>query len=102
MKNNKLDEKLSKLEKEFGLSRTSSQKKVERIRTGYFCLDYVLDEIKLVEGGHKIELYGRESSGKSTFAKLITAKYQQLDKVCVWVVSEGFDEEWATHLGVCR
>ena len=101
MSNKELDKKLSELEKNFGLQRKSStNKKVEKIRTGYYALDYVLDEIKIVEGGHKIELYGKESSGKTTFAKKIVAKYQKLGKVCVWIVSEGFDEEWAKKMGI--
>ncbi len=100
MANKKLDKKLAELEKNFGLQRTSKVKKVERIRTGYYALDYVLDEIKLVKGGHRIELYGKESSGKSTFAKIIAATYQKMDKIVVWIVSEGFDEEWAEHLGI--
>lgn len=100
MSNKELDKKLDELEKNFGLQRKSKIKEVERIRTGIYCLDYVLDEIKLAEGGHKIELYGKESTGKTTFAKKIVAKYQALGKVCVWIVSESFHEEWAKKMGV--
>jgi len=96
-----LNDKLSQLEKNFGLKRASSQKNVEFIRTGIYSLDYVLDGgLQLVEGGHKIEFYGKESSGKTTFAQKVVAKYQKLDKVCVWVVSESFHKDWAKKLGV--
>lgn len=100
MSNKDLDKKLTELEKNFGLQRTSKTKDVEIIRTGNYALDYVIDGIKLVEGGHKIEFYGKESSGKTTFAKRVVAKYQELDKICVWIISESFHEEWAKKMGV--
>jgi len=100
-KKQNLDDRLSDLEKNFGLQRKpSTNKKIEKIRTGYFAFDYVIDEIKLVEGGHRIELYGKESSGKSTFAHILATTFQKLGKIVVWIVSEGFDEEWANHWGV--
>ena len=93
--------KLDALEKEFGLKKASSLKQVENIRTGIYAFDYVLDNgLKLAEGGHKIELYGRESSGKTTFALYTVKRYQELGKTCVWVVSESFRENWAKQLGV--
>jgi len=100
MSNKELDKKLSELEKNFGLQRKPKTKEVGKIRTGYFGFDYVMDEIKLVEGGHRIELYGKESSGKSTFAHILAATYQKLGKVVVWIVSEGYDTKWAEHWGV--
>lgn len=99
--NKDLDKKLKELEKSFGLKRTSNHKEVEKIKTGIYAFDYVLGEgIQLCEGGHKIELSGRESSGKTTFALRTVAKFQELGKVCVWVVSERFDDNWATKMGV--
>ena len=99
--NKDLDKKLTELEKNFGLKRTSKSKEVEIIRTGLFAFDYVLGQgIQLCEGGHKIELSGKESSGKSTFSLRTVAKFQKLDKVCVWVVSERFDDKWAEINGV--
>ena len=100
MSNKDLDKKLTELEKNFGLQRTSKSKDVETIRTDVYALDYTLDGIKLVEGGHKIELYGNPSSGKTTFALKIVAKYQKLGKICVWVISESFHEDWAKKMGV--
>ncbi len=95
-----LDKKLTELERNFGLKRASSQKEVEVIRTGIYALDYVLDGIKLCEGGHKIEFYGNESSGKTTFALQVVKKFQKLGKTCVWIVSESFHGEWAKQLGI--
>ncbi len=100
MNKEQLNKKLTELEKNFGLKRASKTKEVKTIRTDVYALDYVLDGIKIVEGGHKIEFYGRESSGKTTFAKKVVAKYQKEDKICVWIVSESFHEEWAKQMGV--
>lgn len=102
MKDNdkELDKKLTELEKNFGLKKASSQKEVETIRTGIYALDYVMDGIKLCEGGHKIEFYGNESSGKTSFALKVVKRFQELGKTCVWIVSESFHGEWAEILGV--
>ena len=96
----KLNKRLKELEQQFGLKRASKIKPVEVIKTNIHALDYVIDGIKLTEGGHKIEFYGKESSGKTTFAKKVVARYQELDKICVWIVSESFHEEWAQKMGV--
>ena len=57
----KLNKKLKELEQQFGLKRASKIKPVEVIKIGIYALDYVMDGIKLTEGGHKIEFYGKES-----------------------------------------
>ena len=95
-----LDKKLKDLEKNFGLKRASTQKEFETIRTGIYPLDYVMDGIKLCEGGHKLEFFGNESSGKTTFALKVVKRFQELKKTCVWVVSESFHGDWAEKLGV--
>lgn len=96
-----LDKKLTDLEKQFGLKKASEIEKTEFVRTGVYAFDYVMDGgIQIVEGGHKIELYGRESSGKTTFALKTVAKYQSLGKTCIWVVSESFHGDWAKNMGV--
>lgn len=100
VKKSELDSKLTELERNFGLEKASSQKEVEIIRTGIYSFDYVTDGIKLVEGCHKMELYGNPSSGKTTFALKIVKKYQELDKLCVWIVSESFHKNWAEKMGV--
>lgn len=101
MSNKDLDKKLSELEKNFGLTRGKKDIEIqEQIRTEIFALDYVIDQFKIVEGGHKLEFYGKESSGKTTFALKTVAKYQELNKICIWIVSESFDEKWAERMGV--
>lgn len=100
-KKDSLDFKLSELEKNFGLSRASEQKEAEYLKTDIFAFDYVLGEgLQVIEGGHKIELYGKESSGKTTFALKSVATMQKLGKTCVWVVSESFHKDWAEKMGV--
>lgn len=99
MNKDDLNKKLTDLEKRFGLSR-HKDKEVENIKTNIYALDYVIDGIKLVDGGHKIEFYGKESSGKTTFAKKVVAEYQRQGKICVWIVSESFHEKWAQKMGV--
>jgi len=99
--NDNLNDKLKDLEKNFGLKRTTKSKEIETIKTGLFAFDYCLGQgIQLVEGGHKIELSGKESSGKTTFALRTVARFQELGKICVWVVSERFDDEWAIKNGI--
>ena len=100
MENKNLDKRLADLEKNFGLTRGSSDKLYETVRIGIYSLDFVVDEFKIISGGHKLEFYGNESSGKTTFALKTVAKYQSLGKICVWVVSESFDEKWAKQMGV--
>lgn len=100
-KENNLDSKLSELEKNFGLTRNTEKKESELIYTDVFALDYVLGSgIPLCEGGAKIEFFGKESSGKTTFLLKTLAKFQKLNKTCVWVVSERFDDKWAEQMGV--
>ena len=71
-------------------------------RTGIFALDYVLDGgISMCEGGHRIELFGAESSGKTTLALYIIKKWQEMNKLCVFIDAEkSYDKKWATQLGV--
>ena len=73
-----------------------------KIRTGIYAFDYVSDGgIAQCEGGEKIELYGRESSGKTTLAMRIVAKFQTLGKSCVWINAENnLDKTWAEMNGV--
>lgn len=95
-----LDAKLKTLEKQFGLKKASSQKDFETIYTGVYAFDYVVDGIKVVQGGHKIEMYGAESSGKTSMCLKIVKRFQELGKIAVWVTSESFHKEWASVVGV--
>lgn len=75
-KENNLESKLSELEKNFGLKREKKIIESPTIKTGLFAFDYVLGNgIQLCKGCHKIELFGKESSGKCiTGNSLITTK----------------------------
>ena len=53
----------------FDMKRASEIKEDPKVRTGLFALDYVLGGgIAQCEGGHRIEFWGGESTGKTTFA----------------------------------
>lgn len=75
---------------------------VDKIRTGVFCLDWVLGGgIAQGRGGHRIEFFGPESSGKTTFALYVIKKYQSLGKTCAFIDGEkSFEANWAAMIGV--
>lgn len=102
MAKSEFDKRIKELEKNFNIKRASDIVIEPKIRTGIFSLDYVLDGgIAQCEGGHKIEFYGRESSGKTTFALQVVKKFQSLGKNCVWINAENsYDTKWATKMGV--
>jgi len=101
-KNKKLDKLLNELNKNFKVKRASEVVNEEKLRTGIYALDYVLDGgISQCEGGHRIEFFGAESSGKSTFALHVIKKYQELGKTCIYIDAENsYDQEWAKIIGV--
>lgn len=65
-------------------------------------MDFVIDGgIAQTEGGHRIEFWGAESSGKSLFSLYMIKKYQELEKTSGFINAEdSWDEEWAEILGV--
>jgi len=73
-----------------------------KLRTGIFALDYVLGGgISQSKNGHRIEFFGSESSGKTTFTLYIIKRFQELNKTCVFIDAEkSFDQEWAETLGL--
>lgn len=93
---------LKSLEKDFKIKKASDIKLQKKLRTGLYALDYVLDGgISQTEGGHRIEFYGAESSGKTTFALHVIKKYQELGKICAFVDAEhSYDTIWAEKIGV--
>lgn len=93
---------INSLGKDYLVKRASEIKQEEIIKTGVYPLDYVLDGgIRFCEGGHKIEFYGAESTGKSTFALYVIKKYQELGKICVYIDAEhSYDKKWAKTVGV--
>ena len=84
------------------LKMASEIKSGPKVKTGIFAFDYVIDGgIYQGEGGHRIELYGRENSGKTTFMLYIIKKFQELSKKCVYVNGEqSYDVDWAEINGV--
>jgi len=100
-------DKIEKIQKELLkeghlIKRASEIKNENKIRTGIFALDYVLTGgISMCEGGHRIEFFGAESSGKTTFALYIIKKYQELGKICAFIDGEkSYDKDWGEKLGV--
>ena len=102
-KKSKAQEVQAEMKKQgYVLKMASEIKTGSKIRTGVFALDYVLDGgIYQGEGGHRIELYGRENSGKTTFTLAIIKKFQELGKSCVFLNGEqSYDVDWAEVNGV--
>lgn len=98
---------ISRLQKElikdgYMIKLASELSKEAKIRTGVFGLDYVLDGgISSAEGGHRIEFFGAESCGKTTFALYIIKKFQELGKTCAFIDAEqSYDKEWGEKLGI--
>lgn len=100
--NKEFDQLAKELEAKYNAKRASEIIIEPKIRIGLYGLDYVFDGgISQCEGGHKIELFGRESSGKTTIALKIVAKFQELNKRCVWINAENsYDPQWAEINGV--
>jgi recombination protein RecA len=88
--------------KGFKIKMASELKEDPKMKTGIFILDYILDGgIYRGEGGHRIEFYGKESSGKTTFALYIIKRFQELKKKCIYINAENsYDKVWASMIGV--
>ncbi len=73
---------------------------VEAIPTGCFSLDIALG-VGGIPRGRVIEIYGPESSGKTTLAQHIVAEAQKLGGVAAFVDAEhALDPEYARRIGV--
>ena len=96
---------IDKIEKDFG--KGSIMKlgdkpavSVETIPTGALALDVALG-VGGVPRGRIIEVYGPESSGKTTLAQHIVAECQKKGGIAAFVVAEhALDPEYARNLGV--
>jgi recombination protein RecA len=74
--------------------------KTEVIPTGAMSLDIALGVGGLPKG-RIIELFGPESSGKSTLAMAIIAEAQRLGGICAYIDAENaMDKEYASKIGV--
>jgi len=100
-----LDMALKQIDKTFGKGTVvrlgdKDIEPIEAISTGSLGLDMALG-IGGVPVGRVIEVYGPESSGKTTLALQITASAQADDKVCAFIDAEhALDVLYAKNLGV--
>ncbi|MCG8339009.1 MAG: recombinase RecA, partial [Proteobacteria bacterium] len=102
---NPLETALSQIEKQFGEGTIMNLDNdncvsVECISTGALSLDLALGG-KGVPRGRIIEMYGPESSGKTTLALHTVAEAQKLGGIAAFVDAEhALDPTWAKKLGV--
>lgn len=101
-----LDLAVSQIKKQFGdgaimsLGKHSSEREVSVIKTGALSLDAALG-IGGVPRGRVVEIYGPESSGKSTLALHIVANAQRNGGVAAYIDAEhALDPGYATKIGV--
>ena len=77
-----------------------SEPNIEVVSTGSLGLDIALG-VGGLPFGRVVEIYGPESSGKTTTAVHIIAEAQKLGGTCAFIDAEhAFDSEYATNLGV--
>ncbi len=104
-KNKALKLAIEKIEKDFGKGSImklgdKASVSVEAIPTGALSLDIALG-IGGVPRGRVIEIYGPESSGKTTLAQHIVAECQKKGGIAAFVDAEhALDPEYAKNLGV--
>jgi recombination protein RecA len=104
-KQSALDNVISQIEKQYGQGAImqmdeNSYAKVEGISTGVLSLDLALGGVG-VPKGRITELYGPESSGKTTLALHVIANAQKNGGVAAFIDAEhALDTTWAKKLGV--
>lgn len=101
-----LELSISHIVKQFGegsimsLGKSSASKKIDAIKTGAVTLDKALG-IGGVPKGRVVEIYGPESSGKSTLATHIVANAQKAGGVAAYIDAEhALDPSYAAKIGV--
>src|SRR4030081_2228071 len=101
-----LDAALSQIERAFGkgsimrLGKNNNTMDVETVSTGSLGLDIALG-IGGLPRGRLVEIYGPESSGKTTLALHTIAEAQKLGGICAFVdVEHALDPIYARKLGV--
>ena len=97
---------VSSIQKKFGkgsvmlLSQTAPVEQVEAISTGSLALDFILG-VGGLPRGRIVEIYGAESSGKSTLALSIIAQAQKRGGMAAFVDAEhALDPAYAAVIGV--
>jgi len=105
-KNKALDSALAQIERQFGkgsimrLGADSPVAEIEATSTGSLGLDIALG-IGGLPKGRIIEIYGPESSGKTTLTLHVLAEEQKKGGVCAFVDAEhALDPQYAKRLGV--
>lgn len=101
-----LEAAVAQIEKQFGegsimsLGKHSTIREISVIRTGALTLDIALG-IGGVPRGRIVEIYGPESSGKSTLATHIVANAQKAGGLCAYIDAEhALDPAYAARIGV--
>jgi recombination protein RecA len=100
-----VDLAISTIEKQFGKGAimrlgTSAPQEVKVISTGSLGLDIALGSGGLPRG-RVVEVYGPESSGKTTLALHVIAQAQMLGGICAFIDAEhALDVQYAKRLGV--
>ena len=101
-----VDLALEQIEKQFGkgaimrFSKDSHPMKMDAIPTGSISLDIALG-IGGVPKGRIIEIFGPESSGKTTLALHIIAESQKKSGIAAFIDAEhAFDPEYAKNIGI--
>ncbi len=104
-KNAALDVALASIEKQFGKGSimkygADSKMEVDVISTGSFALDLALG-VGGLPRGRVIEIYGPESSGKTTLAIHVVSEAQKMGGLAAFIDAEhAFDPEYAKRIGV--
>lgn len=106
LKKTALDSAILHIEKQFGkgsimtLGKKYDNRAIEVIKTGAISLDIALG-IGGVPRGKIVEIYGPESSGKSTLATHIVANCQKNGGIAAYIDAEhALDPSYATKIGV--
>ena len=101
-----LDAAIARIEKDYGkgsimkLGDSSANMNVETVPTGSLSLDIALG-LGGVPKGRIIEIYGPESSGKTTVALHMVAEVQKLGGIAGFIDAEhALDPVYAKHIGV--
>jgi recombination protein RecA len=100
-----LEQAISQIEKNFGtgsimrLGSDSTRKKIEGIPTGSLSLDLALGG-QGIPKGRVIEIFGPESSGKTTLCLHIVANAQKTGTAAFIDAEHALDPSWANRIGV--
>jgi recombination protein RecA len=101
-----LDLALLQIEKDFGkeaimrLGEKHSKARVDSISTGALPLDIAIG-IGGIPRGRIIEIYGHESSGKTTLALCMVAQAQKIGGIAAYIDAENaMDSDYAKNIGV--